>query len=305
MAAPKPTSHFTLNTGARIPSVGLGTWQSAPGEVAAAVEAAIRCGYRHVDCAFAYRNESEVGRGIKASGIKRDELFVTTKLWCTWHTRVEACLDASLAALGLDHVDLYLMHWPVPLNPNGSDPYFPMRPDGSRDRLEDWDFVKTWKSMEKLLATGKVKAIGVSNFSTVSLDVLLKEATVVPAVNQVELHPYLPQEKLKAYCDAKGIHLSAYSPLGSTNSPLQNDPVIKGVAEKLGRTVPQVLLSWGVQKGWSVLPKSVTPSRIEANFDIAVLPEEDFEAISAIKTRRRFIKPNWGVPVFQDDDWEQ
>lgn len=157
-----PPSTFTLNTGAKIPVVGLGTWQSQPGEVADAVEHALKSGYRHIDGALVYQNEAEVGEGIKRSGLPREEIFVTTKLWNTYHRRVEECLDKSLKDLGLEYVDLYLMHWPVPMSENGDHPLFPKLKDGSRDLDREWSYKQTWKEIEKLIKTGKVKAIGVS-----------------------------------------------------------------------------------------------------------------------------------------------
>ncbi|THY90535.1 Aldo/keto reductase [Aureobasidium pullulans] len=213
---------FTLNTGAKIPALGLGTWQSAPGEVKNAVSHALKVGYKHIDAAYVYGNEDEVGEGLaegfKSAGIKREDVFVTTKLWCTYHSRPEENLDLSLKSLGLDYVDLYLMHWPVPMNPKGNDPKFPKHPDGSRDLDTTWSYTQTWKEMEKLLATGKTKAIGVANFSVPFLEELMKEAKVTPAANQIENHPYLPQQEIVDYCKEKGILITAYSPLGSTGS---------------------------------------------------------------------------------------
>lgn len=156
---------FPLNTGASIPAVGLGTWKSGKGEVALAVEHALTHGYRHIDAAFCYGNEAEVGEGIKKSGVKREDIFITSKLWSTYHSRVQENLDITLKDLGVDYLDLYLMHWPVALNPNGNDPMFPRKEDGTRDHQKDWDFVKTWKEMEKLVETGKVKAVSFKLFS--------------------------------------------------------------------------------------------------------------------------------------------
>ncbi|KAK9464162.1 NADP-dependent oxidoreductase domain-containing protein [Lipomyces oligophaga] len=294
---------FTLNTGAKIPAVGLGTWQSAPNEVYEAVLVAIKTGYRHIDTAFVYGNEAEVGKAIADSGVPREELFVTTKLWCTDHSKAAEALDVSLKNLGLDYVDLYLMHWPVSFAPGES--LFPTLPDGSTAFDKSWDFCKTWELMQKL-PKEKARAIGISNFSTVNLNILLESSIckVIPAVNQVELHPYLPQHKLLALCKEKGIHVTAYSPLGSTSAPLQNEPVVKAIAEKLGKTSPQILISWAVSRGTSVLPKSVTPDRVRSNFEDIVLSSEDVDAISQIykTTQKRVVKPNWGI-IFHDDDF--
>ncbi|ODM17768.1 hypothetical protein SI65_06556 [Aspergillus cristatus] len=297
---------FKLNTGAEIPALGLGTWQSAPGEVERAVFHAIKAGYRHIDGACCYQNEEEVGKGIKdaidAGLVKREDLFVTTKLWCTFHTRVEEALDESLKKLGLDYLDLYLVHWPLAMNPNGNHPLFPKHADGSRDIDHSHSHVTTWKSMEKLLATGKVKAIGVSNYSVKYLEELLPQATVVPAVNQIENHPSLPQQEIVDFCKEKGIVITAYSPLGSTGSPLFTAAPIVEVAQKRGVTPATVLLSWHIARGSSVLAKSATPSRIEDNRKLIHLDDSDIATIAKysddLATRQafqRFIFPPFGV----------
>jgi len=293
---------FTLNNGVKIPAVGLGTWQSQPHEVAQAVQHALKTGYRHIDGAFAYKNEDEVGEGIRASGVPRNEIFLTTKLWCTDHRRVPEALDRSLKNLGVDYLDLWLMHWPVALNPNGNDPFFPKKPDGSRDLDTERPFVDTWRDMEKALETGKVKAIGVSNFDIHNLEILLKDSKVVPAVNQVELHPYLPQVDLVKYCKEKNILLTAYSPLGSSGTPLLQEKKIIELAEKYHATPSQICVSYQVARGVVAVPKSVTPSRITENFKVVNLKPEDVEAITSIASEpgkgKRIISPPWGVTVF-------
>ncbi|KAJ5915957.1 hypothetical protein N7454_010864 [Penicillium verhagenii] len=298
---------FKLNTGAEIPALGLGTWQSAPGEVARAVSHAIKVGYRHIDTALCYGNEHEVGQGIKeaidAGIVKREELFVTTKLWCSFHARVEEGLEESLKNLGLSYLDLYLVHWPLAMNPKGTHPIFPKLPDGSRDIDHSHSHVTTWKSMEKLVGTGKVRAIGVSNYSLQYLEELLPQATIVPAVNQIENHPSLPQQEIVDFCKQKGIHFTAYSPLGSTGSPLFTAEPIVAVAEKRGVTPATVLLSWHSSRGSSVLAKSVTPSRIEANrTDLITLDAEDVatiqkytDSLAASNSFQRFVYPPFGV----------
>lgn len=299
-------TRIKLNTGAEIPALGLGTWQSAPGEVEKAVSHAISVGYRHIDAAFCYQNEEEVGKGIKdalASGkVKREDLFVTTKLWCTYHSRVEEALDLSLKNLGLDYVDLYLMHWPLAMNPKGNHPLFPKLADGSRDIDHSHSHVTTWKNMEKLLATGKVKAIGVSNYSKRYLEQLLPEAAVVPAVNQIENHPSLPQQEIVDFCKENGIHITAYSPLGSTGSPLFTAEPIVEIATRKGVSPATVLLSWHIARGSSVLAKSVTPSRIEDNRNLVQLDKSDLATIAnysddlaARKAFQRFVYPPFGV----------
>ncbi|KKY29099.1 putative d-galacturonic acid reductase [Phaeomoniella chlamydospora] len=209
---------FKLNNGLEIPSIGFGTWQAAPGQVEAAVETALKAGYRLIDCAYCYGNEAEVGAGLKKafeSGIKREEVFVTGKVWCTYMSRVEENLDMTLKDLGLQYLDLYLVHWPVAYNPNGNHEKFPMLPDNSA-RDVDWSqtHIDTWHSMERLLETGKVKSIGVCNYSKKYLDQLLPVAKVIPAVNQIENHPLLPQTEVVEECKKHGILVEAYSPCG-------------------------------------------------------------------------------------------
>ncbi|KAG8964764.1 hypothetical protein FRC03_001375 [Tulasnella sp. 419] len=312
-----PPTHIKLNNGLKIPTIGLGTWQctlifvykeylvlknrlAPPGQVAAAVEHALKNGYRHLDCAWIYGNEAEVGQGIKASGVPREQLFITSKVWTTYMGRVEESLQMTLNALGTDYLDLYLIHWPVALNPNGNDPKFPKHPDGSRDVLLDWDLSETWRQMEEIYASGRVKAIGVSNWSEPNLQLLEKTWTVVPAVNQVELHPYLPQHDLKKYCESKGIYLEAYSPLGSTTSPLLKDSVILRIAEKHSVSVANVLISWAVNRGTVVLPKSVTPSRITENNKVIELDSEDMtqlDGLAASGKEQRLNRVPWGVSL--------
>lgn len=312
---------FTLNTGAQIPVVGLGTWQSKPGEVEAAVEHALKSGYRHIDGAYCYQNESEVGTGLKKafeSGIKREDVFVTSKLWCTFHRagKQEKCLDETLSALGLEYLDLWLMHWPVPMNPNGNHPLFPKHEDGSRDLDSEWSFVDTWKHMEKVLKSGKVKAIGVSNFSVPFLKKLLESAEVTPAANQIENHPYLPQQEIVDFCKEKGILVQAYSPLGSTGSPLFKEEGVMEFAKKhnvgagtvlisyqgmpcAGSSAPEMLANqFPVARGVTPLPKSVTATRIEENLKVVPLDSSELNALQEIHKKKgitRFVYPAFGV----------
>ncbi|KAK4457863.1 hypothetical protein QBC42DRAFT_278060 [Cladorrhinum samala] len=289
------TKTYTLNTGDKIPAIGLGTWQSAPGQVDKAVQDALRAGYRHIDTALAYGNEKEVGQGIASSGVPRDEIFLTTKLDNTWHKRVQEGIDSSLKSLGVDYVDLYLMHWPSSTDPADTGKH-----------LEGWNFVDTWREMQKLVGTGKVKNIGVSNFGIKNLEILLNDPSckIVPAVNQIELHPGNPSPKLVEYCRSKGIHPSAYSPLGSSNSPLYSNDTIAQIAKDKGKTPQQVLLAWGLQKGWSVLPKSVTKDRIIANFEMDwSLTDEELSKIDSIPDRFKVCGDSWlPIKVFFGDD---
>jgi len=294
------TEVLKLNTGATIPAVGLGTWQSKPNEVAEAVYIALKAGYRHIDTAWVYDNENEVGEGIKKSGVPRSEIFITAKLWCTHQRKPEEALDRSLQNLGLEYVDLYLVHWPVPLNPHGNDPKFPKKEDGSRDHDLEWNYIKTWHELQKI-PKSKARAIGVSNCSIPFITDLLADplTTVVPATNQVELHPYLPQHELLEFAKSKGIILQAYSPLGSTASPLLTDEDILKIADKHHANPGQVLISWQVKRGVAVLPKSVHEQRIKDNFIKVDLDEEDFNVLNNLhnKISQRIIKPPWGVDL--------
>ncbi|KAL1710694.1 NADP-dependent oxidoreductase domain-containing protein [Schizophyllum commune] len=284
MASPS-IPKFKLNNGAEMPAVGMGCWMGGFGEADRAYEMcvkAVKCGYRHFDTASGYGNEEAVGRALRESGVPRSEFFVTTKLPNAGHHRVRESFEESLAALNLDYVDLYLIHWPQGERPTGEQrntgnlggtSYF--APD------ESPTFIEVWKEMEKLLATGKVKIIGVSNFSVKNLSALLPHCAVVPAVNQVEMHPCLPQNELKAFCDEKGILLTAYSPLGR-HTTLMEYPAINALAAKFEATPAQILLSWGVQRGTSVIPKSENAERMAKNLQLVKLSDEEMQAIDAI-----------------------
>ncbi|KAF8632344.1 hypothetical protein AX15_001927 [Amanita polypyramis BW_CC] len=276
-----------LSSGYEIPAIGLGTWQSTEGVIEAVAYAIKEAGYRHLDCAWAYGNENLVGEALRLSGIPRSELFITSKVWSTWHSRVEECVDQTLAKLGTDYLDLYLMHWPVPLNPNGNHPNFPTLPDGKRDVDHSWDIRETWKQMEVLVKKGKVRSIGVSNCSQVKIEHLLTTAEVVPAVNQLELHVYNPQHKLLAFLKSKGIVPQAYSPLGSSNAPLLKDEVVNEIAEKHSLQPADVLLAYLLSKDIVILPKSVTNSRITSNITgalkgVSKLEKSDIERLDGL-----------------------
>lgn len=291
-----------LNTGATIPLLGFGTWRSTEEEGYNAVLSAIKDGYRHIDSAAVYGNEAAVGRAIRDSGVPREELFVTTKLWNTQQREPAKALDQSLQRLGLDYVDLYLIHWPLPIKTDritdGNLFSIPTKEDGKPDVDTEWDYIKTWQLMQELPSTGKTRAVGVSNVSVSQLEKLLadKGNKVVPAVCQVETHPLLPQNKLLDFCTKHDILLEAYSPLGSQGSPLIDEPVIKEIAKKYNADPAQIIISWDIKRGYVVLPKSVTPSRIKSNLQTLDLEDEDFEKINKLhveKGEKRVNDPEW------------
>ena len=260
---------ITLNTGTVMPQLGFGVWQVGDDEATAAVAEALRAGYRSIDTAAGYFNEPGVGRAVAASGIAREDLFITTKLANPDQGRDAAlrAFDQSVANLGLDYVDLYLIHWPIP----------------HRDR-----YVETWQALEQIHADGRAKAIGVSNFQIPHLERLAKETGTVPAVNQIELHPQLSQSGLREYHAEHGIATEAWSPLGQ-GGDLLTDPALTPIAEAHGKTVAQVVLRWHLQLGNIAIPKSVTPSRIAANIDVFgfELSGDDMLAITALDAGRR------------------
>ncbi|GJE99040.1 aldo/keto reductase [Phanerochaete sordida] len=269
----------TMNNGLKMPSVGLGCWlglDGGPGVAEEMCRNALKHGYRHIDTATGYFNEELVGKAIRESGVPRSEIFLTTKLWCSHFGRVREAFEDSLKAFGLDYIDLYLMHFPQRIAEDNSRA-FPFE--------EHPNFVDVWAEMEKLLGTGKVRAIGVSNFSVMNLEILLQSCTVVPATNQVEAHPCLPQHDLQAYCEAKGIVLSAYSPLGQGNPAFFSDPDFLGVAQAHGATPAQVAISWLVQRGVPTLVKSANVERMKANITLLKLTPDEMRVVNELHTK--------------------
>jgi 2,5-diketo-D-gluconate reductase A len=261
--------NIRLNNGVSIPQLGFGVFQIEPERTADAVRIAFEAGYRHIDTAQGYGNEEGVGQAVRESGLRRGDVFVTTKLANGRHGYDEAitALDESLERMGLDHVDLYLIHWPRP----------------ATDR-----YVETWRAFEKVASDGKARAIGVSNFQIPHLQRLAAETDTVPAVNQIELHPYLVQAELRDYHRRHGIATEAWSPLAKGGELLQ-DPVIVGLSEKYGKTPAQVVLRWHLQLGNITIPKSVTPERVRENIDVFDFELAD-DDVSAIEEMGRFLR---------------
>lgn len=257
-----------MNDGNSIPQVGLGVWKTPPEDTERAVAAALAAGYRHVDTAAAYGNEEQTGTAIARSGLDRAQVFLVTKLWNSeqGYDSTLTAFDASVARLGVDYLDLYLIHWPVP---------------------EKNRFVDTFKAFAKLREDGRVRSIGVSNFEPEHLRILVDATGIVPAVNQIELHPLLPQHELREVHAELGIATEAWSPLGQGS--LLTHPAVTGIAEAHGKTPAQVLIRWHIHLGNIVIPKSVNPQRIESNFDVFdfELSEQDVASISALEDGTR------------------
>jgi 2,5-diketo-D-gluconate reductase A len=257
--------HLKLNDGNEIPQLGFGVFQIDPSETVEAVTQALEVGYRHIDTAEMYGNEREVGEAVRRSGIDRGEVFVTSKLNNSFHEPDDArrAFDGTLEALGFEYVDLFLIHWPLPT-------------------LYDGDYVSTWQTLEEFTGDGRARSIGVSNFQVDHLERLAAETDTVPAVNQIELHPYFQNREVRAYDEENGIATEAWAPIAQ--GEVLDDETIGDVAERVGRTPAQVVLRWHVQRGNIVFPKSVTPERIRENFEIFdfELDESDLERIDEL-----------------------
>ncbi|MDU1891795.1 MAG: aldo/keto reductase [Dysgonomonas sp.] len=258
-----------LNNGIDIPCVGLGVFRIEDNkEAQRVVETALSVGYRHIDTAMYYHNEEAVGKAIKSSGIPREDIFVTTKMWNADQRsgKVQEAFDASLKKLGLDYLDLYLIHWPV-----------------------EGKFVETWKKFEEIYRSGKVKAIGVSNFKPHHLDALLKEASIVPVVNQIELHPYLIQQETLNYCKKENIKVEAWSQFAANQTGLFEEKILTNIAKRHSKSPAQVILRWDYQRGVITIPKSANEKRMKENLDIFdfELTNDDMTAINSLNKNMR------------------
>ena len=260
---------ITLNNGVEIPQLGFGVYQIDPAETKDATLAALEVGYRHIDTAEMYGNEAGVGEALRASGIDRSEVFVTSKLNNGFHRRDDAlkAFDGTLDALGSEYVDLFLIHWPLPTT--------------------DVDYVETWKALEEIAASGRAKSIGVSNFQPAPLQRLFDETGTVPAVNQIEVHPYLVNDEVRAFGEKAGIVTEAWSPIAQ--GKVLDDPTLTEIAERVGKSTAQVTLRWHIQRGDVIFPKSVTRKRVEENFALFdfELTDADVSAITALDKGER------------------
>src|SRR5215469_3421653 len=287
------TTRIPLNHGTgHIPALGFGTLIPDPAVTITATKDALEAGFRHIDCAERYGNEREVGSamqaGLAAAGIKREDIFVTTKLWNNHHRpeRVEPAFAASLNRLGLEYLDLYLIHTPFAFQA-GDDPE-PRDQNGNVLYDKEVTLLDTWRAMETLVDHGKCRAIGLSDITLNDLAPIYESARIKPAVIEVESHPYLPETELLEFCQAKGIIFLAFAPLGHGMKPgLLENPVIAKIAAQVGKSPAQVLLAWAVQRGTALLTTPTTPARARENFDISALPEEAFNEINRIQIRQR------------------
>lgn len=285
-----------LNSGYQMPIIGLGTWKLEKDKLENSIRAAIKAGYRHIDTAFRYGNEEDIGNVLQKlfneKIIKRDEIFITSKLWNAFHKNPEQAIKKSLKDLKLDYLDLYLIHWPVTFATNDEgDEIFDKN---GENVLEKFDCIQLWKKMEELVKKGLVRSIGISNFGYENIDLILKNCNIKPAVNQIEINPYLTQKDLVEYCQDNTIQVVSYSSLGSSNPSaynLKEDSEIKKLALKYKKTVPQIILSWLIMRNVMIIPKSSSEDHIKENIDLILLDTDDFITISKLDKNFRFVNP--------------
>ncbi|KAH7139373.1 NADP-dependent oxidoreductase domain-containing protein [Dendryphion nanum] len=313
---------FTLNNGVTIPAVGFGTFanEGSKGETYKAVTHALQTGYRHLDCAWFYQNENEIGEAVRDflaanPRVQRSDIFIVTKVWQHLHEpeEVKWSFNNSLKELQVDYIDLFMVHWPIAAESDenhqpklGADGKYIIK----KELTENPE--PTWRAMEEIYRSGKARSIGVSNWTIDGLKKLMSFAEVKPAVNQIEVHPFLPNTELVNFCFQHNILPAAYSPLGSQNQipstgeKVRTNSTLIKVAERSGSTLAQVLLAWGLQRGYVVLPKSSTPERIESNFQIPELSDDDFQAIESVAKGRhtRFVnmKDTFGYNVWPEEE---
>jgi alcohol dehydrogenase (NADP+) len=314
---------LTYANGESMPMLGLGTWKSSAGVVYEAVIEALKLGYRHIDCAPIYGNEPEVGQALAEAFsrgiVARDQVWITSKLWNNAHfpEDVRPAMEKTLTDLGLDYLDLFLMHWPIAyrqgvLYHKSAADFVP---------LEELPIIDTWRKMEELFDDGLCRHLGVSNFSTVKLKALKKDARIQPEMNQIELHPYLQQPQMLDFCEKQGVFLTGYAPLGSSDRPdrlkidnepiLLEDPKIAQIAERHQATPAQVVLSWALHRGTAVIPKSVRPERLNENLtasEISLTEEEILEIASLNRDRRYITGTFWAVeggPYTLKNIWDE
>lgn len=302
------SKYFTLNNGAKVPAIAFGTWVDNENErpvMADAVYEAIKVGYRHIDCAQHYRTEKYIGQGIKRAideGIvTRSELFVTTKVWPTYHRNVSKSLAESLSDLGLDYVDLFLQHWPLPMkgDENG-EPHLPRDSDGNLLFDESATFVDFYKCVLKAAEdSGKVKNVGVSNFNIYHLEKVIEATGVVPAVNQVEMHVCLPQWELQKYCKSKGIHMEGFSVLGAGGAPNTKIPMVKELASKYDCSPANIIVSFLIKHEVVAVIRSVKPHRLEENAVFVDISDQDMAALATLGDThaKRYVQDDLGLPL--------
>jgi len=300
---------FALNTGTNIPAVGLGTWKIPKEETKETILTAFKNGYRHIDCAYVYKNQYQIGEAIHDllmnQHVSRGDLFITSKLWNTSHRRHDVYeeLDKTLKELRLHHLDLYLMHWPLAFAP-GCKEMVPRDVNG-KVIMDDVSLQETWKAMEEMYKDGKCRAIGVSNFTIPLLQQLESTAEIMPSVLQIELHPYLQQPELIHYCHSRGIHVTAYSPLGSGSSDILKDPIVDKIASKHHKTPAQTILRWNVQQHLSVVPKAASVGHMQQNLQVFdfELSDEEMRAIEGLDKPIRYVgaKNLFGIPLFPEE----